>query len=344
MAEAMTRHLSRELHLPRGKGRAAVRAGLGVLAPFRSRYHIGEICGGTLLLGELGVLAVAPPVGVLLLGSTLGLGGVVVRGLHRLEAAATGQRREAALAEPEGMFVDLESGLPSRQNLIEQLSREIARAQRYSHDMSIITVGVAQFEGLRACWGEETAGLAAMHVARTLARVTRASDFLARIDPSHFAVVLMQCNAEQAAIFGERVSLAVSNRPLTSGSKVRVPLYVSVETNPLQYHPAKYRGPLDFLSAAGGEVMPPVQERRKPAAAGGGRVLPLVSTRLPLADGTGTSAGTGIRVPQPAERSAIASDPRALRRQLMRDYYPEGKAVDFAEAYRAQRSGARKAV
>ena len=311
------------------------------LAPFRTRCHAGELFGGTLLLGELGVLALAPPVGALLLGSTLGLGGVAIRGLKRIEAIGVDSR---ATTTPEAELVDRVSGLPGRQHLIDQLSREIARAQRYSHDMSIVVVGVSQFEELQACWGGETAGVAALHVARSLQRVTRASDFVARIDASHFAIVLMQCNGEQAGHFGERVSLAVSNRPLTSGSRVRVPLYVSVETTALEYRAERYRGPMDFLSAAGGDVAPVKEQRRKATtlATGSGRRL-LPATSLASVGTAVGSAAAGSADGGPS-RSSIASDPRALRRQLMHDYYPEGKAADFADAYRAERSRAKRAI
>lgn len=329
----MSHRLSRRLRTPVRRCSEVAHAGAGLFEPFRCRYHAGELLGGALLLGELGVLAIAPPAGALLLGSTVGLGGVAVRGLRRMQATAESDRRTAA---SDALLIDSESGLPSRPHLIDQLSREIARAQRYNHDMSIVVIGVAQFEGLRTCWGSQVATSAAVHVAHTLRRITRSSDFLARIDESHFAVVLMQCNAAQAAIFGERVSLAVSNRPLTTGDRGRVPLYVCVETAPLQYHPARYRGPLDFLSAAGGEVSSPAAPRRQPAASeslGGGWqvVRPEAAPALPAFRFKPRS-------------SPLASDPRALRRQLMRDYYPEGKAADFADAYRAQRSGTKRAV
>ncbi len=48
-------------------------------------------------------------------------------------------------------------------------------------------------------------------------------------------------------------------------------------------------------------------------------MAPAVETRR--RPGTGVSAG----------------DPRALRRALVKDYYPEGKMSDFADAYREHR-------
>jgi hypothetical protein len=44
-----------------------------------------------------------------------------------------------------------------------------------------------------------------------------------------------------------------------------------------------------------------------------------------------------------ASRSAAAADPRGLRQQLVKDYYPGGEMKDFAEAYREARNRNRHA-
>jgi diguanylate cyclase (GGDEF)-like protein len=229
---------------------------------------------------------------------------LVARRLQRESAgrAATDAENRLRTAS-EGFLLDKETSLPNRPHLIDQLAREIARAQRYSHEMTITLIQLSRMRDLQAAWGADTANNAVLHVADTLRRVTRASDFLARIDEDHFAVVLMQCDAMQAAAFGERVALAVSNRPLRSTSNVRVPLYIGVDVKSLQYDQAKFRGPLDFLSAAGGDLVAAPQGRSR---------------------GGATARST-------------AADPQSLRRQLVQDYYPEGEMQDFASAYKVQR-------
>jgi diguanylate cyclase (GGDEF)-like protein len=244
--------------------------------------------------------------GVLVFASAL-LSLVAIRLQRDAAARAAADAENRVRSASEGFLLDKETSLPNRQHLIDQLAREIARAQRYSHQMTITLIQVSRLRDLQTAWGGETGRNAVMHVAETLRRVTRTSDFLARIDDDHFAVILMQCSAEQASAFGDRVALAVSNRPLRSTSNVRVPLYINVDVKCLQYDMAKFRGPLDFLSAAGGDLV----------AAPEGR----------------------SRSGQP--RSA-AADPKSLRRQLVQDYYPEGEMEDFASAYRAQRG--RRAV
>ena len=162
---------------------------------------------------------------------------------------------------------------------------------------------------MRGSWGNGTARQAVEHVAETLRRITRASDFLCRLDESSFAVILLQCSGRQAALFSDRLSLAVSNRPLKAASNVKVPLYVGVDINALEYDASRFRGPLEFLSLAGGDV---VTQRARPAGSSG-------------------------------SRGSMAADPRGLREQLVKDYYPGGEMKDFAEAYKEARNRNRHA-
>lgn len=256
-----------------------------------------------LFVGEV-IVAVrySGTVGTLMIVSTAGLGAVLYRGIQSLSIDPTTD--DDILRAP---LVDAESRLPTRQHLIDTLSRDIARSQRYSHSLTLAVVRISQYDELKGSWGAGTATQAVHHVADTLRRVTRASDFLARLDEGRFAVVLLQCSGRQSALFADRLTLAVSNRPLKSTANVKVPHYVGVEVSALEYDATRYRGPLEFLSLAGGDV---VTERPRAV---------------------------------PGHRAAMAADPRSLREQLVHDYYPNGEVKDFADAYREARSRNRHA-
>ncbi len=258
-----------------------------------------------LVAGELIVAVVfSPPLGIALLATTGALCGLVRRS-RGFEVARHKREAEAAAEDQsEAFFKDGQTGLPNRRHLIDQLARDIARSQRYSQDLTLVVIEVARMPDLVAAWGPGTGERAVLHVAETLGRVTRNSDFLARIDDERFAVVLTQCNTAQARIFGDRALLAVSNRPLKNGPGARVPVYVTIDYSAAQYDSATHRGPLDFLSTAGGDVVPPREAR--PALG------------------------------QPQRKAPM--DHRALRQQLVHDYYPDGKVHDFAQAYRTFRA------
>lgn len=260
--------------------------------------------GFCLLVAEAGVaVQYSGPIGLILMAATAGLGAFVYKGIEALRPAST----DAARAEAAG--IDSRTGLPTRQQLIDTLQRDIARCERYSHALTLSVIRINQYEELKTAWGVGTARQAVDHVAETLKRITRASDFLCRLDESTFAVVLLQCSGRQASLFGDRLSLAVSNRPLKAASNVKVPLYVGVDISALEYDATRFRGPLEFLSVAGGDV---------------------------VLDRPRTVAGQG-------QRGMMAADPRGLREQLVKDYYPGGEIKDFAEAYKEARSRNRHA-
>jgi diguanylate cyclase (GGDEF)-like protein len=252
-------------------------------------------------------------VGASLALSTTGLG-IVFRQQLR-DRVRVAESRAAAGQDQIDASHDPETRLANRVHLIEQLARDIARAQRYSQALTLAVVELSRFEDFRASWGAETSRAAVLHVAETLRRVARSSDFVARLDRARFAVVLSACDEAQAASFGDRLSLAVSNRPLRSTGGVRVPLYIGVDVAATLYRSGRFRGPLDFLSAAGGDLIS-AAESGAPPAQGGSRA--------------------------PARGRALAADPQALRRQLVRDYYPDGHAAEFADAYREHRRRARR--
>ena len=219
-------------------------------------------------------------------------------------------------AEAAALYVDSETGLPNRNHLLDQLAREIARAERYQQALTLAVVEIERMDDIEAAVGTDAVTRAIAHVTKTMNRVTRTSDFLARVDDHRFAVALIQCTGEQAKKFADRVELAVSNRPIRAGSRMRgVPVYLSVKVTTLQYDRTRLRGPLDFLSRAGGEME--VREERT--------VLPKGATRHP-------------QKAQAAEAPLARESERLnLRRQAERDYYPDGTAADFAEAYQAFR-------
>lgn len=239
--------------------------------------------------------------GLVLMVSTAGLGAFAYRGLSSLSPSVRQANAETATGEGASTFAH-------RAQLIDTLSRDIARSERYSHSLTLAIVRISQYEEMKASWGNGTARLATAHVIDTLGRITRASDYVARIDEATFGVVLLQCSGRQAELYSDRLALAVSNRPLKSTSRVKVPLYVGVEINAVEYDSTRFRGPLDFLSVAGGDVAP---ERR--------------------------------RAPHAIPQTNTATDPRVLREQLVKDYYPEGEMKDFAEAYKEARTRNRHA-
>lgn len=267
-------------------------------ARFNRRLTLAVL--GVLVLAEIAVaLFAAPAVGVILLAGTGALGYLE----HRGERYAVVNRARAmesfADERTEALRTDAATGLPNREMLIGELVREIARVDRYAEQLTVVVITIDRADELASLWGDETRSAAVAHVGQMLRRLSRASDFIARLDETRFASLLVRCSAEQGAAFGERLGLAVGNRPIQAGRRGRLPVYVSTSAVALQFDGDRYRGALDFLSAAGGEVR-----------------------------------AADIALAPARRRGPAARDGHELRKLLVRDYYPNGEAPDFATSLR----------
>lgn len=272
---------------------------------------------------EFGVFrAVSMTGGMALMLCAAALAFAVVRS-QQLTGVARRRETAAQLANSHDAFYrDEETGLPNRQNLIEMLGRDISRSVRRGEELTLAVVQVSRLEDLRAAWGTDVGPRVVSHVAATLLRIARNSDFLARIDDDRFACILVGCTSEQAALFAERANLAVTNRPVEANGTMRVPIYAEIEVHALQFDALQFRGPLEFLSAAGGDVAPEkkVSLGDRPFSQARPNSVPMAST------------------------PRAAADAQSLRKQLLgANYQPDGKAIDFAQAYQSVRDKARRA-
>ncbi|GAB4332747.1 MAG: hypothetical protein Kow0010_18780 [Dehalococcoidia bacterium] len=83
------------------------------------------------------------------------------------------------------------------------------------------------------------------HVEAIVRRVSRNSDILIALDERRIALVLGGCDGADAAVFGQRLTIAVHNRPAPGFG----PIGLQVTT--LEYDPARFQTPHRFLAAFG---------------------------------------------------------------------------------------------
>ena len=290
----------------------------------RKYRHFTWASFALLVLVEFGVFqSISQPVGIALMLCTAVLALAVVRSQQLMTVVRHEETAVKLEKTQEAFYRDEETGLPNRQSLIETLGRDISRSVRRGEELTLAVVQVSRLEDLRAAWGTDVGPRVVSHVAATLLRIARNSDFLARIDDDRFACILVGCTSEQAALFAERADLAVTNRPVEANGTMRVPIYAEIEVHALQFDALQFRGPLEFLSAAGGDVAP---EKTK---------ISLAERQVPRAASKSTVVASSPRG---------AADAQSLRKQLLgANYQPDGKAIDFAQAYQSVRGKARRA-
>jgi diguanylate cyclase (GGDEF)-like protein len=100
----------------------------------------------------------------------------------------------------------------NRRALDAELSKEVARSDRYKTKLSMVMIDLDHFKDLNDRHGHPAGDEVLKCVARTLERHKRKGDFVARYGGEEFAVLLPHANAEDAAAWAERtrVSLAAS--------------------------------------------------------------------------------------------------------------------------------------
>lgn len=233
-------------------------------------------------IAEVVVLATSPP----LVAALLPVAGLLFlfarRGTRSAQGSPPKLSAPAVKALPPSL-ADEGTGLPNRRYLVDELAREMGRSARHSYSLTLAVVEVARLAELESALGPAVARQAAQQVAATLRRVTRASDFLARLDDSRFAVCLTRCTREQSDRFSERVALAVANRPVPADGLRPGPVNLAVTVAAVEFDRERFTGPVRFLRAALGD------------------------------SGGDTARGTRSR----------GVDVRDLRRQLVRGYGPQ---------------------
>jgi diguanylate cyclase (GGDEF)-like protein len=88
------------------------------------------------------------------------------------------------------------------------ISSETARVLRYRRPATVVLVEMAGLAEFARAWGAEVAERLFVRVARTLAVEVRASDHIARIDRTRFAILLTETDEIAAINFVERTRAA----------------------------------------------------------------------------------------------------------------------------------------
>jgi diguanylate cyclase (GGDEF)-like protein len=133
--------------------------------------------------------------------------------ITRLEA-----EREALLARGEAMArTDELTGLANRRALEEEIRRELARARRTGHQVTLAMLDLDRFKDYNDHHGYP-AGDTLLREAATAWRIAvRQSDFIGRSDGEEFIVILPDCSSASAAVVIERLRAATPDGQTVSG-------------------------------------------------------------------------------------------------------------------------------
>lgn len=120
------------------------------------------------------------------------------------------------------------TGLYNKRHLMDNLTREMARAQRSGEPLSLLVLDVDDFKLFNDRHGHLEGDQVLLALARVLRGQARVGDFACRFGGEEFALVLPGTNLEAARLVAERVRQAFAETPLTPGGQGAVHCAVSV--------------------------------------------------------------------------------------------------------------------
>lgn len=97
------------------------------------------------------------------------------------------------------------TGLSNRRELTNVMQRELARAQRYRHSLSVAMIDVDNFKMLNDEHGHQVGDRVLQAVARIFEAGCRTSDLVGRYGGEEFLIVMPQTGSEAAALLANRL-------------------------------------------------------------------------------------------------------------------------------------------
>jgi len=119
------------------------------------------------------------------------------------------------------------TGAANRRAFLEQGRRELARAKRGGHALSLIILDLDHFKSINDRWGHAAGDAALVEACRRQRSGLRAADALGRHGGEEFAVLLPETPPVQAVQAAERLRAALADTPLSIGEDKAVTLTAS---------------------------------------------------------------------------------------------------------------------
>jgi diguanylate cyclase (GGDEF)-like protein len=126
------------------------------------------------------------------------------------------------------------TGLWNRRHMAETLEREVARALRFGHPISLIILDVDDFKKINDRQGHLQGDIVLASVADVVREATRSIDVAARYGGDELALILVETARDGAAILGQRLAerMRETEVPVREGGSMGVTLSVGVATIP----------------------------------------------------------------------------------------------------------------
>ena len=116
----------------------------------------------------------------------------------------------------------------------DQMRMNIANAQRYNTEFSMIIIDIDHFKSFNDTYGHQAGDAVLKQVAQTLKTNSRSTDIVCRYGGEEMSIILTNTDKEEAILKAQRVCKAVADRTfkLSATQSVNVTISVGVATFP----------------------------------------------------------------------------------------------------------------
>ncbi|HEU4570658.1 MAG TPA: diguanylate cyclase [Gemmatimonadales bacterium] len=139
--------------------------------------------------------------------------------LNRIERG----RRVREMAHRDGL-----TGLLNHATLMAELEHAVEASRRRGEKFAYVMADLDHFKRINDTWGHLVGDTVLVHVARLLQRLGRASDLLGRYGGDEFAMILLNNDAEGAAVLATRIRDAMAAEPAAAPTGEPIPASLSV--------------------------------------------------------------------------------------------------------------------
>jgi two-component system cell cycle response regulator len=139
------------------------------------------------------------------------------------------------------------TGLCNRRYLLDRLTQEILRAQRYGPPLSLLMLDLDHFKQINDTYGHIVGDIVLATVASLLRDTVRATDIPGRYGGEEFCVVLTETKISGALLLAERLRRGIAAEGFFAVGNERVSVTCSIGLAELQDH---VKDPMAFLALA----------------------------------------------------------------------------------------------
>ncbi len=111
------------------------------------------------------------------------------------------------------------TGIYNRRAFHDQAQREFQRVRRYKGKLSVVMVDIDYFKRINDTYGHPAGDLVIKQVAKVLQSSLRSTDYVCRFGGEEFCAILTETREEDAAIWADRVRMALSRLEIPVGKE-----------------------------------------------------------------------------------------------------------------------------